>query len=186
MNGAPNETRTHLCRFVSQACKPLHHQRSPGGERNRLSEISSGESWIFLIKLKCTCRNIFWRNYFVLVKKPASSRIGFLYVLKALAWRWMQYLNSTCHVHYRYVCVCLKYIYIYIYRERVCVWKIFRERVRERERVCVCVWKIFRESERERERERERECVCVCVCVSEKYLERERECVCVCVRESER
>ena len=29
MNGAPNETRTQLCRFSSLACKPLHHQRCP-------------------------------------------------------------------------------------------------------------------------------------------------------------
>ena len=25
MKGAPNETRTHSCRFVSRACEPLHH-----------------------------------------------------------------------------------------------------------------------------------------------------------------
>ena len=29
MNGVPNETRTHSCRFASLACKPLHHQRCP-------------------------------------------------------------------------------------------------------------------------------------------------------------
>ena len=29
MNGAPNETRTHSCRFASLTCKPLHHQRCP-------------------------------------------------------------------------------------------------------------------------------------------------------------
>ena len=29
MNEVPSETRTHSCRFVSQACKPLHHQRCP-------------------------------------------------------------------------------------------------------------------------------------------------------------
>ena len=27
MKGALNETRTHLCRFASRACQPLHHQR---------------------------------------------------------------------------------------------------------------------------------------------------------------
>ena len=27
MKGAPNETRTHSCRFASRACWPLHHQR---------------------------------------------------------------------------------------------------------------------------------------------------------------
>ena len=31
MNGAPNETRTHSCRFASLTCKPLHHQRCPKG-----------------------------------------------------------------------------------------------------------------------------------------------------------
>ena len=29
MNGAPNETRIHSCRFVSLACQPLYHQRCP-------------------------------------------------------------------------------------------------------------------------------------------------------------
>ena len=29
MNWAPNETRTHSCRFTSLACQPLHHQRCP-------------------------------------------------------------------------------------------------------------------------------------------------------------
>ena len=29
MNGAPNETWTHLCRFASPACKQLHQQRCP-------------------------------------------------------------------------------------------------------------------------------------------------------------
>ena len=29
INGAPNETRTHSCRFARPACKPLHHQRCP-------------------------------------------------------------------------------------------------------------------------------------------------------------
>ena len=29
MSGAPNETRTHSCRFASLACLPLHHQRCP-------------------------------------------------------------------------------------------------------------------------------------------------------------
>ena len=29
LNGAPNETRTHSCRFASQARKPLHYPRCP-------------------------------------------------------------------------------------------------------------------------------------------------------------
>ena len=29
MNGAPNKTRTHSCRFASQPCKPLHYPRCP-------------------------------------------------------------------------------------------------------------------------------------------------------------
>ena len=29
LNGAPNETRTHSCRFASQACEPLHNPRFP-------------------------------------------------------------------------------------------------------------------------------------------------------------
>ena len=29
MNGAPNETRTHSCRFASLTCSPIHHQRCP-------------------------------------------------------------------------------------------------------------------------------------------------------------
>ena len=35
MNGAPNETRTHSCRFARQACQPLHHQKCPGGGKLR-------------------------------------------------------------------------------------------------------------------------------------------------------
>ena len=29
MNWTPNENQTHSCRFASQACWPLHHQRRP-------------------------------------------------------------------------------------------------------------------------------------------------------------
>ena len=33
LNGAPNETRTHSCRFASQACEPLHYPRCPPTHR---------------------------------------------------------------------------------------------------------------------------------------------------------
>ena len=32
INGAPNETQIHSCRFASLACKPLHYQRCPEWE----------------------------------------------------------------------------------------------------------------------------------------------------------
>ena len=46
MNGAPNKTRTHFCRFASQACKPLYYSRCPGAthityfQLEQLSEVN--------------------------------------------------------------------------------------------------------------------------------------------------
>ena len=39
MNGAPNETRTHSCRFASLACYPLHHHKTHKPNKGIISSL---------------------------------------------------------------------------------------------------------------------------------------------------
>ena len=48
MNGALNKIRTHSCRFVSLAFKPLHHQKNPYECPIYNTKQSNGETPVML------------------------------------------------------------------------------------------------------------------------------------------